>query len=31
MGQTQAIPAEAAGPKAECLEWYRREVFAQSR
>lgn len=23
------IPAEAAGPKAEYLEWHRREVFGR--
>ncbi len=28
-GQPMAIPAEAAGPKPEYLEWHRREVFGK--
>lgn len=29
-GKPLAIPAEAAGPKAEYLEWHRREVFERT-
>ena len=28
-GKPLAIPAEAAGPKAEYLEWHRNEVFGK--
>lgn len=29
-GKPLAVPAEAAGPKAEYIEWHRREVFGKS-
>jgi len=28
-GKPLTIPAEAAGPKSEYLEWHRREVFGK--
>lgn len=28
-GRALAVPAEAAGPKADYLEWHRREVFGR--